>query len=71
MKHQSTETSLREHHGGVPMAVAIGPGSFDEAVNFGVGQVFARPHLGVEHPFRRTAGTYCPNNGGGGDQRQV
>jgi hypothetical protein len=35
-----------QHHVGVAMAVAIGPGRFDEAVDFGVGQVFARPRLG-------------------------
>jgi hypothetical protein len=44
-----------QHHGGVAMAVAIGPGSFDEAVDFGVGQVFTRPHLGIVYPFGRPA----------------
>jgi hypothetical protein len=54
------------------MAVAIGPGSFDEAVNFGVGQVFARPHLGIAYALGRSVSRlYCPNNGGRGDQRQV
>jgi hypothetical protein len=36
-----------QHHGGVAMAVAIGPGGFDEPVDVGVGQVFARPHIGI------------------------
>jgi hypothetical protein len=51
-----------QHHGGVAMAVAIGPGGFDEAVDFGVGQVFTRPHLGIVYPFGRPAvRLHCPN----------
>ena len=40
-----------QHDGAVAMAVAIGPGGFDEAVDFGVGQVFTRPHLAIVYPF--------------------
>jgi hypothetical protein len=44
------------------MAVAVGPGDLDEAVDFGVGQVFTRPHLGIACPFGRPAGRLdCPN----------
>ena len=60
------------HHGGVAMAVAVGPGGSDEAVYFGVGQVFTRPHLGIVYPFGRPAVRLdCPNNSGWRDQRQV
>jgi hypothetical protein len=48
------------------MAVAIDPGGFDEPVDFGVGQVFARPHLGIAYALGRSAGRRdCPNNGDG------
>jgi hypothetical protein len=60
-----------QHHRGIAMAVAIGPGDFDEAVDLGVGQVFARPYLGIAYPFGRGAGLHCPNNGGSRDQCQV
>ena len=52
-----------QHHGSVAMAVAVGAGGFDEPVDLGVGQVFARPHLGIAYPFGRGAGLHCPNNG--------
>ena len=55
-----------QHHGGVAMAVAIDPGGFDKPVDFGVRQVFARPHLGIAYALGRSAGRRdCPNNGGG------
>jgi hypothetical protein len=61
-----------QHHGGVAMAVAVGPGGFDEAVDFGVGQVFARPHVGIANPLGWSAVRLdCPNNGGWRLQRQV
>ena len=61
-----------QHHGGVAMAVAVGPGGFDEAVDLGVGQVFTRPHLGIANPFGWSAVWLdCPNNSGWRDQRQV
>ncbi len=44
-----------QHHGGVAMVVAIGAGGFDEAIDFGVGQVFTRPHLGIAYPLGRSA----------------
>jgi hypothetical protein len=43
----------RQHYGGVAMAVAIGPGDFDEALDFDAGQVFARPHLAIAYALRR------------------
>jgi hypothetical protein len=49
-----------QHHGGVAMAVAIGPGGFDEPVDLGVGQVFARPHLGIAYPFGWSAAWLAP-----------
>ncbi len=60
-----------QHHGGVAMVVAIGAGGFDEAIDFGVGQVFTRPHRGIVHPFGWPAGLDCPNNSGWRDQHQV
>jgi hypothetical protein len=61
-----------QHHGSVAMAVAIDPGGFDEPVDLGFGQVFARPHLAIAYALGRPIGRlYCPDNGGWGDQRQV
>jgi hypothetical protein len=42
------------------MAVAIDPGGFDEPVDFGVGQVFARPHLGIACSLRWPVACDCP-----------
>jgi hypothetical protein len=54
-----------QYHGGVAMAVAVDPRSFDEAVDLGVGQVFARPRIGIAYAFGRPAVWLdCPNNGG-------
>ena len=50
--------------------MAVGPGGFDEAVDFGVGQVFTRPHIHIAYPFGWSAVWLdCPNNSGWHDQR--
>jgi hypothetical protein len=53
------------------VTVAIGPGSFDEAVNLGVGQILTRPHFGVTCSLGRSAALHCPNNSGWCDQQGV
>ena len=54
------------------MAIAIATGGFDQAVDLSIGQLFARPHLGIAYALGRPMGRfYCPNNGAWGDQRHV
>jgi hypothetical protein len=61
-----------QHHGGIAMAIAIGPGGFEQAVDLGICQVLARPHLGIAYALRwPMSRIYCPNNDGWCDQRQV
>ena len=61
-----------QHRGGVAVAMAIFPGSSDQAGDLGVGQVFTRADLGVALAARRAPAIgNCPNNGGRRHQRQM
>jgi hypothetical protein len=53
-----------QHHGGVAVAIAIGPGGFHQLLQLGGGQILARPRIGVRPTAR---GTYanCPIKGAG------
>src|SRR5262245_37325678 len=59
-----------QHHGRIPVAVAVAAGGGDQAVNLGVGQVLARPDLAVAPAKWRPTGD-CPINDGWSDQRQM
>ena len=61
-----------QHHGGIAVAVAILPGSIDQAGNLAIGEVLAGADLGVTLAARRApAIANCPNNGGWRHQRQM
>ena len=49
-----------QHHDGVAIAVAIGSRRLGmKAVDFGIGQVFPRPHLGIVYPLGLLAVQIC------------
>ena len=61
-----------QHHGGIAVAVAILPGSIDQAGNLAIGEVLAGADLGVALAARRAPAIgNCPNNGGWRHQRQA
>src|SRR5215467_7343310 len=61
-----------QHHGGIAVAVAILPGSTDQAGDLAIGEVLAGADLGVTFAGRRAPAIgNCPNNGGWRHQRQM
>jgi hypothetical protein len=49
-----------QHHGGVAMAVAVVTSGLDQALNLGLGKVFARSDLGIRTAPGRTFRVNCP-----------
>ena len=56
-----------EDHGGVPVAITVAPGRFHEALDLGLGEVFASPQVLVRRPSRGNCSIY----GGWRDQLEV
>ena len=48
-----------EDHGGVAVAPAVLGGRLDQLLDFGAGQVFARPQFGVGTPCRHGLAANC------------
>jgi len=59
-----------QDHGGVTVAMAVAVGGDNQAVDLGVGQIFAGANLGIG-PTRRGFVAYCPIIGAWRYQREV
>jgi hypothetical protein len=59
-----------QDHGGVAVAMAVAVGGDNQAVDLGVGEVFAGAELGIASAKRGVA-PYCPIIGGWRYQREV
>jgi hypothetical protein len=59
-----------QHHGGVAVTAAILRGRLDQAVDLGVGEILARPDLGVAPPTRGLT-SHCPIYSGWHRQHQM